>query len=197
MTLEEYRDAWQGPGTDPEADLDEEELLAEVKERSEAFDRTIRRRDWLEIAAAALVVIAFGYEALTSEAWLARIGAAVVVAGSVLVVWRLRSARRDGRDELAGRPVAERLRAELEKVDAQIRLLESVLWWYVGPLAAGCLLFVVGIGDGHLGTLISVAVILAVSVLVWWLNRRAVRRSLRPRRRELARMLDRIEANGG
>lgn len=196
MTLDDYRDAWQEHEPAPEDALDDEEVLAEVQERAEAFDRKIRRRDWLEIAAAALVVIFFGYEAVTSTAWVARIGAAVVVAGSVLVVWRLRSARRDGRDELAGRPVAERIRAEIETVDAQIRLLESVLWWYVGPLAAGCLLFVVGTGDDLRATLISSAVILAVSTLVWWLNRRAVRRGLRPRRRGLAEMLERIETNG-
>lgn len=195
MSLEEYRDVWKQEDAPAEERPGDAELLAQVKERSQAFDRKIRRRDWLEIAAAAVVVLLFGYEAVTAASWLARVGAGIVVAGSVLIVWRLRRARRDGDSTLAGRPVAERLRSELEKVDAQIRLLESVLWWYVAPPTVGAILFVVGIGEGlDSGTLIAVAVILAVGALVWWLNQRAVRRDLRPRRRELADLLERIEA---
>ena len=195
MSLDEYRDVWQQEAEDGD-ELAGEELLSEVKERSQAFDRKIRRRDGLEIAAAVAVALLFGYEAVTAASWLARAGAGIIVAGAGLVVWRLRRARRNGGARLAGRPVAERLRAELEKVDAQIELLESVLWWYLGPPTAGAVLFVVGTGGGlDAVTLIAIALILAVGAVVWWLNQRAVRRDLRPRRRELAELLERIESD--
>lgn len=196
MSLDEYREVWQQEDED-EGELAEEELLSAVKERSEAFDRKIRRRDGLEIAVAVAVVLLFGYEAVTAASWLARAGAGIIVAGAALIVWRLRRARRNGGARLAGRPVAERLRAELEKVDAQIELLESVLWWYLGPPTAGAVLFVVGTGGGlDAMTLVAIALILAVGAVVWRLNRRAVRRDLRPRRRELAELLERIESDG-
>lgn len=196
MTLDDYRDVWHQE-TESGDELSEEELLSEVKERSEAFDRKIRRRDALEIAAAGAVVLLFGYEAVTAASWLARAGAGIVVAAAVLIAWRLRRARRDGGARLAGRPVADRLRAELGKVEAQIELLESVLWWYLGPPTAGAVLFVVGSGGGAgAGALIAIAAILAVDGFVWWLNRRAVRRDLRPRRRKLADLLERIQADG-
>lgn len=53
-------------------------------------------------------------------------GAALVMAGSVLIWWTLRRAR-SSHDAGAEPSVAERLRAARGKVDAQIGLLESVL----------------------------------------------------------------------
>lgn len=78
-------------------------------------------------------------------------------------------------------------------MDAQIELLEGVLWGYVSPLALGAALFVVGLGGASRGTALGLAVVAGVSAAVWLLNRRAVRRGLRPRRDEVARRLRRLE----
>jgi RNA polymerase sigma-70 factor (ECF subfamily) len=170
-----------------------ERLLERVHEESEAFDRKIRRRDLLETLAAVVVATAFGYEAVTVETWVARLGALIVVGSSAFIVWWLRRARKTGRVRSADLPVAERLRAERERIESQIRLLESVLWWYAGPLAVGAALFVLGLQAGAVATAATLTVIVAVSSFVWWLNRRAVRRDLRPRRRELNRLIDTLE----
>jgi hypothetical protein len=79
-------------------------------------------------------------------------------------------------------------------VDTQIRLLENVLWWYIAPMAVGLGLVVLG-DDGlswfTLGYGAAVAVFCAV---VYVLNQRTVRRSLRPRREKWTRLLRRLEA---
>lgn len=193
MTLDDYRDAWKEEAAPARRDPDEEELLASVRERSDAFERKIRRRDLLETLAAVLVAAVFGYEAATAATWLARIGAAVVVASAGFVVWWLRRARTAGPSRDVDRPVADRLRAERERVDVQIRLLESVLWWYLAPLALGMVLFVLGLASGPAATAVTLGVIVAGCGVVWWVNRRALRREFRPRRRELTRLLAQLE----
>lgn len=193
MTLEDYRDAWQGHDGREVAAPGEDALLEWVRDRSEAFEKKIRRRDLLETAAAALAVALFGYEALTSPSIVAKVGAGIVVASAVFIAWRLRRARRALGAEDAGRPVADRLRIQRRKVDAQIELLESVVWWYVSPVALGASVFAFGVSGASWGTLLTLAVVVGVSVAVWWLNRRAVRRDLRPRREELTRRLRRLQ----
>lgn len=196
MTLDEYRETWQRQGTVAGERADEEELLARVKRRAEAFDRKIFWRDVREIGAAVLVAGLFGWWAVDADAVLVRAGALVVVAGAVLVVWRIRRARSDGSAEVAARPVADRLRAEIRRVDAQIELLETVLWWYVAPPAAGLALMIVGGDAAGWSTLLQLAVVGVLGAGVWWLNRRAVRRGLRPRRRELVELLREVEDGG-
>ncbi|MDZ7781105.1 MAG: hypothetical protein U5R14_14390 [Gemmatimonadota bacterium] len=188
MTLDAYRDDWNELDPDHEA-LDEERLLERVREESDAFERKIRRRDLLETLAAAFVVLAFGYEAATSTTWLARLGALIVIGSSVFVVWWLRRARKAGPARSMDLTVGDRLRAERERVDIQIHLLENVLWWYVGPLAVGTVLFTLGLEAGTAATAVTLSVIAAGCAFVWRLNMRAVRRALRPRRNELTRLL--------
>lgn len=192
MTLDAYRDDWNelDPGR---GGPDEERLLEWVRVESETFERKIRRQDLFETLAAVFVVAAFGYEAATSTTWLARIGALIVVGSSVFVVWWLRRARKAGAVRSMDLPVAERLRAERERIDLQIRLLETVLWWYVGPLAVGAVLFALGLETGTVATTLTLSVVAAGCVFVWWLNRRVVRRRLRPRRDEMTRSLDGLQ----
>lgn len=195
MSLEEYRDAWQRHEERGIADRDDE-LVERIARRAEEFESAVRRRDLLETVAAVAVVAFFGYEVATAPSLLAKTGAAVVLAGACLVVWRLWRARAAFGTDDAARPVADRLRLQRRKVEAQIELLESVLWWYVSPLALGAVLFVVGLGGASGRTALALAVVAGVGVAVWWLNRRVVRRDLRPRCEELTRRLRRLEEPG-
>lgn len=193
MTLDEYRKAWQEQEVPDRGAPDEEELLAWVQEKSEAFERKIRRRDLLETLAAVVVAGCFAYEAATSATWMARVGAAIVVLSSGFIAWWLRRARKAGPTRAADRSVADRLRAERERVEIQIRLLRSVLWWYLGPLAVGVVLFVLGLPSGPVATVVTLTIVASLCGVIWWLNRREVRRYLRPRRDELTRLLDELE----
>lgn len=196
MTLEEYREAWQRHEA-REVPPPDDDLVTWVARRAEAFERKVRRRDLVETIAAVAVVGFFGWEVATAPALLTKAGAAVVVAGACLVVWRLRRARGVLEADGAGRPVADRLRLQRRKVETQSELLESVLWWYVAPPALGAALFVYGVSGASRSTALSLAVVAGISAFVWWLNRRAVRRGLRPRREELDRRLRRLEEAAG
>lgn len=95
--------------------------------------------------------------------------------------------------ELAGRPVAERLEAEIEKVEAQIELLEKVLWWSLAPIGIG---LVVMVASGGIEGWFEFAYLAGLALFfgyIWWLNQRAVDRYHRPRRNELVRTLRRLE----
>lgn len=193
MTLEEYRSAWQEHEERDVSDLDEEELVESVAGRAAAFERKIRRRDLLEGVAAVVVVAFFGWQAATTPSALARVGAAVVVGGAGFVVWKLRRARREFGTDGVGRPVADRLRLHRRKVQAQIELLENILWWYLAPLAVGAGLFTVGIAEGPGEAAVALAVEAGIVGFVWWLNQRAVEKGLRPRREELDRLMEELE----
>lgn len=163
-----------------------------MKERSERYDRKLFWRDAREIGAAVLVAGFYGHEAATVGEPLARAGALVVVAGAALVVWMLLRGRR-GTASDAGAARADRVRAEVGKVDAQLQLLESVHWWYLAPLVVGLTLITAAGGIAGWPEVLTLGVVYGGAALVWHLNRHAADCGLRPRRRELVRALDRIE----
>lgn len=94
----------------------------------------------------------------------------------------------------AGSSLAEKLYAERAKVNAQIGLLENILWWYIAPLAVGVVLVVLGLSGWTGFTLGYTASVGVLSGGIYWLNQRAVRRELKPRQRELTRLLRQMEA---
>ena len=170
--------------------LDDEDILALVQSGSRKLDRQIRRRDWREVIAGIIggVVIAPG---AVHGPVLARVGAWIVLAGLVLVMWRLYRARRiggPGGDD-PSLSVADALRAEAQRLDVQIELLESVFWWYVAPLSVGVVLLTVGVRGTSWFTLAYAVVVALVAWGVVALNLRVVRRHLRPRRAELNALL--------
>lgn len=185
---DDYRKEWVDTPSDVDG-MDEEGLLGRVKEQAQAFERRIRRRDLREIGAGVFVVLAFGYETVTAETWLARTGAAVVMCAALYIIWKLRRARPEDDAQAAGRAVSERLRQQLRAVDRQIRLHETALRWYLAPLILGSLMFVAGLGAAWWATLITVAVIALISVRVRRANRSFVQEYLKPRRRRLAEVV--------
>ena len=176
----------------------EDELLANVRQRSRRFDRQIRQRDWGELGASAIVALLIAPR-VVQGALLARLGALVVLAGLIVIAIRLRRARAVARPvggaTDATLPVASALRAERRRVEAQITLLESVFGWYVAPLAIGSLLMVVGDSGASWFTL-GYAVF--VALFAWGgvaLNARVARRTLRPMRDRLSALLAELESS--
>jgi hypothetical protein len=176
--------------------LEDEQILALVQTKARRFRRQIRFRDSRELIASAVVAVLTA-PAVVRGPIIARLGALVILAGLALVAYRFWRARRFSASAVdVTLPVAAALRAELEQVNAQIDLRETVGWWYVAPLVGGSFILVAGT-RGRAGWTFTAAYA-AVAALVSWgiiaLNREAVRRTLRPKREEIVRLLAHIAA---
>ena len=198
MNLDDARALWSSDNEPTDTDmstqsLSQSELLQQVKAQSAAFDRRVRQRDWTESVTAVAVSVFFGWLAWHDPSTLVTAGALLVVAGSALIFVRLRYARTRFADPPANEPVRQRLERERAKVDAQIRLLSSVLWWYIAPLLAGLLLMTVGDNGWSAFTFVYGTGAIAGAAAIYVMNQRAVARDLRPRRAKLSRLLDQLD----
>lgn len=192
MSLNDAKSNWQAQDDPFDGEMPDAGILDRVRERSAELDRTIRKRDRWETVAAVIVFLFFSLM-LTDPSWVTRAGALLVMAGTILIAWMLRRARRTGDDVLAGASLAEALRVERGKLDSQIRLLKSVLWWYIAPLGVGIVLVVAGVRGFSWFTVGYVGIFAAFVVFVYRLNQNAVRKELLPRWEELIRQLRQIE----
>lgn len=193
MKLNDAKACWQSSDLLPGVVMSDTEMLEMVRQQSQAFDARIRRRDRREmltmVIAAPLFLLILG----RSSSWVGRAGAALALAGYALICWKTYRARWSGGDPEATRPLAEVLRAQRARIDAQISLLDSVLWWYISPLAVGMTMVVVG-GSGLTGfTIVYVILVGLISWRIYNTNRRAVARRLRPERDEVNRLLQQLD----
>ena len=195
MKTADIKDLWQaeGRGSIPPR-------VTDVHQRAKTFYGKIGRRNWIEYAAAALVVVGFSAWALTEERPLVRLGLAMIAAGSLFVGWQMRR-----RASLEQSPIAPTLVEAIAYYRAQLArqrdALRSVWSWYLLPLLPGMLLVLVGRaflsgGDSEEGApLALLPVLLLVALvfgLVWWANRKAADK-MQEQIDELDRMKEELE----
>lgn len=120
--------------------------LDQIQQQAGKFHRTISRRNRIEEWACFAVMLIFGIYAWLLPGTLMRIGSALVVLGSVVILHQLRTRASVGAPPAGSlaRSHVEYMRAELGR---QRDALRSVWLWYVGPTVPGLVVFVWGLAD--------------------------------------------------
>jgi hypothetical protein len=119
-----------------------------------------------------------------------------MIGGVLLVVVILWRARRTGTDTVGPLSFAESLSAERKRIVRQVRVLNSVAWWYVAPIVVGAnLIFSVDSWSREATIAYLIGTVL-FGVFVLWLNRRAARRYLQPMLDEIDSVSESLASNG-
>jgi hypothetical protein len=200
MDPDELKGAWQAQATPGPLRVDAGLLREELRRRQRAFAATIFWRDVREVGVCLLLIpvwIYLGIDRSFHWTWYLMVPALVWIA-SYLLADRLRAGRRQPEPS---EPLRRHVEASLEQLNRQIRLLRTVFWWYLLPIALAKLAFVGhDAWDGRSGgwwMLLAMSEVLGLGVLViagvYWLNQYVVRTDLEPRRRELEAMLTSLE----
>jgi hypothetical protein len=178
-------------------------LLKEVQRNQRFFNTTILWRDVREVGIALVLVPCWIYSGAHFSlpwTWYLIVPVLLWIAGYMLAD-RLRHQRNPPEP---GEPLAQRLENSLAQVNQQIRLLRTVLWWCLAPLAVAMMAFIGQVawqswsGDWPIAIALTVVVALLATILasVYWLNQMAVRTELEPRRKELETLLASLKDDG-
>jgi hypothetical protein len=151
----------------------------ELREMAARFQRKVRLRNLREYAAAVLVVVIFSAYAWKASAWLSKVGPALIVAGTLYILFHLSTRAASLPVPGSGAGVAESCaRFHRRELERQRELLRTVWAWYLGPLVPGLLvMFVDGFidawskGGGAIVASLGSALVTALVFLgVWRLN---------------------------
>lgn len=159
--------------------------LERIRRDAANLDRTVFWRDIRENLASLIVVLIFSYYYYHETGTLVRLGCAIVIVACIFS--GIYSHLKKGRITPAApdAPLSETLNVEVQKVDAQITLLQSIFWWYLLPLGVGTILVIIGVSSSTSHRLLSVMLCTAIYISIYWLNRRAVDRALLPMKQQL------------
>lgn len=114
----------------------------ELAQRARRFDGSIRRRNWIEYAASALVIAIFGWMAVDVPETIVKIGCLAIIAGTLVVV---RNLHRHGPAARFAADLSADCRAFYRtELVRQRDALRSVSRWYLAPLLPGLVLFHAG-----------------------------------------------------
>lgn len=117
--------------------------LADIHTRAGRFQARIRVRNWIEYAAAAIVIAGFAWAAFAVSDLIVRAACVLIVFGTLYVVWKLATVARVSPKRDEAMSWADFHRAELVR---QRDALNGIWRWYLGPLVPGWVLFWIGVG---------------------------------------------------
>ena len=206
MNEQELKHLWQQQVIQAPTQESGDKLAERMRQKTRQLNRTLLLRDGREWIACIAIVLWFGADLRHNNPTLTQIGNVVLVLSALIIGVRLLAARRVKRVFLHPPSVTEFLSSELNNINHQIRLLQTVLWWYLLPIFSGAFLVVIGpqTGSKSGGRLTSdmlwedTIVLLTFALLSYflhWINQRAVRTQLSPIKDELAQFLHDIDSS--
>jgi CubicO group peptidase (beta-lactamase class C family) len=196
MEPDKFQQAWQVHSSQTRIAVDPDLLLKEVQRNQQAFKTTIFHRDFIEVGVAFLMLPYWIYAGITHAlpwTWYLTIPALIWVAGFILVD-RMRHKRHPSEP---GASLVNCVKESLLQVEHQIWLLRNVFWWYLLPFTLSILAFFADVtwrvSKDWLEALISggslSGIVLGLYSFIYYINQRAVRVQLEPRRQELLGLL--------
>ncbi len=196
MNFEDLQRAWQSQDAGAKVTINSDVLLKEVRRNQQHFRRMIFLRDAREVVVCYAMTVYFSWQGLKTADWTQFLVAfSCFGVGTFMLVDRY---IQHGRQPAKNDSLQSCIEGSLLQVNHQIWLLRNVFWWYLLPLLAG-LVISTGVfiwNSRNEGTsamfILAFAFIFVFGLTFWfvyWLNQRAVRKQLEPRRQELETLL--------
>ncbi len=179
MKSDDLKTIWQGVNSNEFVKADIGKLNNELKDKLIDINKKIKRRNVTEISAAALMIPIFAYMAFRYDQPLLKIGALVIVVGMFLIIYRLLTSRRRTPD-INNTTVLDYLTDRQRYIKIQIKLISSVLYWYILPCYTGMILMFLGFNTTPIHTSINIMFATTVCTIIYIMNKRAVNRELLP-----------------
>jgi hypothetical protein len=189
MEENDLKQLWLGKGNEPHLEINNDILMNSLTKRMKNMEKQIRRRDYREIIAAICLIPLFTWWSIIFPQWLAKAGCMVIAATCVFVIITLGRARKVKVKEDISSEMKMHLITSRQLLLQQIRLLNSVVWWYLLPFFAGVALFNFGTVKGTVNKILWTVIIAGLYAYIYYLNKRAVKKHLLPMEETVSKML--------
>lgn len=195
---------WQEASTQKKINMDLNKLTMDLKNRVLQIDKKIKRRDTREIVGCLIGIVFHFYLMIELPYTLPKIACLLLIFWFGYVIFRLKQASQSHDDDFLI-PLREQLKLKKAFLTKQMKLLNSVLYWYILPPFIANVIFFFGLGtpevivwDSPLSTLFDfslrakIGATVFVAVLYTWIysqNKKAAKINYEP----LIKEIDQIE----
>lgn len=185
MNLDDLKSNWQEKMQSTDAPENLTEYITMLEQKTVKIDKDIKRRDRLEIGVALLLIPAWIFGLFVSVSLIQTLGFIIAIASCLYIPYKLVKAKQI--EPSKSNSMRAFLENERQKLVQQKQLLESVFWWYLGPLGLSIGLITVGATANESGIpqpdIWLTAYLIAVAVLyagIYVMNKKAAKKKFTP-----------------
>lgn len=185
---------WQSSPNQERIKFEKSRLMIDVQSNLDTLHRKIKYRDLAEQLGAMVGMPVFAYYAYHFPFVLTKIASVLIIVWGIYVIYRLRNARKH-KPTAFTETYLQYLYKSRAYINIQMQMLDNILYWYILPAMLLMILFV--LGPGIAGRLLKIlktsAGIVALSVVIYYLNKRAVKTQFIPRLEKIDRLIKVME----
>lgn len=208
MEEQELKHIWNSSSKKEDITINTTQLINNFKQNMEHRERIVRRRDRREIIVAIIGIGIYGYIALRLPLSISSIAAIFVAISLGYIIYKLRSQRKSKYEQDLFLPLTEQLKNQKQFMLSQVKLLESVLYWYFLPFFISYMVYIWGAvnmdayNDGIVGLLlvtrlkskiIVTLLMIALGIYIVRTNKRAAKINWKPLIKKIDTILDNLK----
>jgi hypothetical protein len=194
MIEDELVKIWQSSSNQERIKFEKSRLMIDVQSTLDHLHRKIKYRDLLEQIAVITAIPVFAYYAYSIPSILTKIASVLIILWGIYVIIRIRNAKKHKPGAFT-ETYLEYLYKSRDYLNIQKQLLDSILYWYILPGMVLMFLFILGPGiAGRLPKIMKVgAGIVTLGVVIYFLNKRAVKKQFIPRLEKIEELINAME----
>lgn len=198
MKLDDLKNSWKAEMEQSSNEQDLPQVIDSITKATTKLDKSIKRRDLLEISVALLLIPVWTWKLFYSASVIQSIGLWIAILACLFIPYKLIKAKQV--DSAKDDSVLAFLTVEKSKLKSQMKLLETVAVWYIAPLFTAIILITAGASVDDLGIpIINQALVIyycfctLLVVGIYWLNKRAAKKQFAPLLDNVERRIQELE----
>jgi FtsH-binding integral membrane protein len=185
MKLDDLKNDWQKKVQATEVSDEIQETVNMLLDKVNKIDAEIKRRDRLEIGAALVLIPVWVVGLFLSASTIQSVGFVCAILSCLYIPYKMQKAKQV--KPAADSSMRAHLERERKKVLQQKDMLESIVWWYLGPLGVSIAFISLGSNVNASGmpivsafTAFYLVAVVALYTGIYFMNKKGVNTKLKP-----------------
>jgi|TARA_R110000744_G_scaffold90607_1_gene175889 glucan phosphoethanolaminetransferase (alkaline phosphatase superfamily) len=195
MMEDELIKIWQSSPNQEKIKFEKSKLIIEVQSSLDRIQRSWKYMIIRETIAAIIAIPAFLFITYNVPYTISKIGSIWIVLAVIYILIRLKSAKKHKPTDFTETYI-DYLYKTKDYLNAQKKLLDTVLYWYVLPVFPGYVLILLGfihIPEKRKIIIIAALAFVVMAILAHFLNKRGVRKEFDPRLKKIDELIQVLE----
>ena len=197
MLEQKLKNIWRNSSHISEISIETNQLIDELHTKVTSIQKTIKNRDLREISASIIGIIVFSFLMYEIPFPITKLACAISIIWFVFVIIKFRKSKLQNTPEKLSLSLIEQLNYKEKTLQQQVRLLNSAVYWYVGPSFLSNIIFIIGLKNpldynwtnsiaqeflplttnAKIITLIGLAIF---NLFIIWINKIAAKKGMQP-----------------
>lgn len=170
MNDKELKQMWAEMPAKEDIKLNHQKFIIDVNAATQKFDNKIKWRNIIEILAGIFVIAAFSKMFFTSENYIVKFGAALVVIAAFYIIYKLLKVQNSRKPNGLYLSLKEQLIHRQAYLKKEQQLLKNIFYWYMLPLLIPLTIMTIGANGFSTYTLTYLSSCAGLSYFIFWLN---------------------------